>query len=243
MASRITDEARLKLFSQTIRTLVKNSIIRPHTLTIVDDASSSDFGEAMIDIMKEADPRECLHITYSRNYTQAGIGASKNKGATTYPPTKRALDSILMFLDDDFYLLPEWDMRLMRGLKKSMRKQLGGWSHPFNALTSPCRVEGTEDWIMDVDAVAGGCQVMLWEDWDAFGPFPDNATGVGQSEDFALSQKVVKAGFRVGCLYPFVGIHCGLTNSEGQEAVGYGEMKELAIKQAKTVFGEGVLLV
>ena len=67
--------------------------------------------------------------------------------------------------------------------------------------------------------------LMSWDTWDEFGGFDQHAKGVGQSEDFAVCQKVVKAGYKVGYVSPPVLVVTGLTNTLGEKVPGYGELK------------------
>jgi hypothetical protein len=62
-----------------------------------------------------------------------------------------------------------------------------------------------------------------------------HAKGVGQSEDWAFCQKIIKDGGRVGSVYPRVVFNCGITNSYGQPSPGADVMlKEL--QEAKKTY-------
>ena len=79
----------------------------------------------------------------------------------------------------------------------------------------------------ETDAVAGYSMLMSWETWHKYGPYDQHAKGVGQSEDFAICQKVVKDGGRVGYVSPPVLTVCGLTNTLGEKVPGYEELKSM----------------
>jgi GT2 family glycosyltransferase len=66
----------------------------------------------------------------------------------------------------------------------------------------------------------------------------DNALGVGKSEDWEYCQRIRDDGYLVGCLKDQVIVHCGLTNSEGNQIPGYEE----SLKLAKSIMPEAILL-
>jgi len=167
-----------------------------------------------------------------------GVGETKNAGAKTI---KRTSDWV-MFSDDDMYWLQDYDQSLKYVmLNWSVITQLGAWSHPFNAVTDvqPRKplVELTHG---HVNAAHGGGFVMHWTDWDRHGPFLANATGPGKSEDWELSQRIIKAGGQVRCIQPFVALHCGITNCEGNPATGADHLREQIERQIKELKLEGV---
>jgi hypothetical protein len=80
---------------------------------------------------------------------------------------------------------------------------------------------------VQTDAVAGYSMLMSWQTWDKYGPFDQHAVGVGQSEDFAVCQKVLKDGYRVGYVSPPVLTVTGLTNTLGGKVPGWEQLKAL----------------
>ncbi len=86
------------------------------------------------------------------------------------------------------------------------------------------------------DAVAGYSMLMRWECFDLYGPFEQEAKGIGQSEDYAFCQKVIRgpeATFfescrnLVGYIHPPVLAHCGITNSNGEPATGADQFERV----------------
>lgn len=170
--------------------------------------------------------------TLSRNHSEGvnihmemshgrGVGETKNAGAAAI---KRRSDYVL-FSDDDMYWLWDFDGCMKHIMDHTNIAQLGAWSHPFNAVTEI--VDGPGAFMHGhVHAAHGGGFLMWWEDWDRYGPFDATGKGPGKSEDWALSQKIIKAGGIVRCIKPFVALHCGITNCEGKPATGAKELEE-----------------
>lgn len=211
----IGDDNRPRLRNQTVRSLVMNSASRIN-----------------------------LHF---ENPQGRGVGATKNAGAKAIT---RETDYVV-FSDDDMYWLPGWDMWLVAVLKMEgpLTQQLGAWSHPFNHVADlypayPDNPAPTNKlpWLGEVNACHGGGFIMRWSDWDKFGGFVDNATGPGQSEDWELSQRIVKAGGRVRCIVPFVALHCGITNCLGEPATGAKEMLDDLERTIKVLGLEGTVI-
>jgi predicted SAM-dependent methyltransferase len=187
---------------------------------------------------------------------QLGVGGAKNYGAQWFVRQfdhevghTPGPDSLIMFSDNDMFYLPGWDRTLEvcvdayinHNLKVT---QLGGWWHPFHGMKqtwhqrNPVTHKPDESGIAEVDAVTGNCFVMRWADWLKYGPFDSNAIGPGQSEDYALSQRVKAGGGLVATLDPPVAIHCGLVNSIGEPATGWREMEEMITGQLATLSAE-----
>lgn len=174
---------------------------------------------------------------------QLGVGGAKNFGVKVHEDFEiLSFDDIIMFSDNDMYYLPDWDSQLEYVMSHDKPPiQLGGWKHPYHAgkMLKDYRFlysGRTEDQdkavsIQEVDAVTGNCFVIRYGDWLKYGPFDANAIGPGQSEDFALSQKIKADNKVVATLDPPVAIHCGLANCEGKPATGWQEMATMAEKQ------------
>ena len=210
---------RPELTAQTIESMRRNAADwSRHILTIVYDGTADE---------ERAFARECyrLQIPWYLNICtgkQLGVGGAKNTGAEYCK--EYGSSELLMFTDNDMYYLPGWDEHLEKGLESGIYKypasreivQLGGWRHPYHAgVTYQDKIE--------VDAVTGNCFIIRWSDWLKYGPFDANAIGPGQSEDYALSQRIKAAGGVVATLDPPIAIHCGLVNSVGEPATGWRE--------------------
>jgi SAM-dependent methyltransferase len=234
---------RPELTIQTINSLRDNAVnYAAHSLAIVFDGTSEDAEEffnnelAGIGSLKENE-----QILWTGK--QLGVGGAKNYGARVgIFPYLNNKPTLLMFSDNDMYYLPRWDEKLLRATRtignSSFPWQIGGWKHPFH---SGIRVDGIG---LEVDAVTGNCFVIRYSDWLKYGPFDSNALGPGQSEDYALSQKIKASGGLVAVLEPPVAIHCGIVNSYGEPATGWKEMLDLANSQIEALPpGNEILLV
>ncbi len=170
---------------------------------------------------------------------EAGNGRQFNENVSYYEPNR-----LLMFSDNDMFYLPSWDHLLEIGMSASSGLvhtgelvQLGGWRHPYHQLGRVLmgggwlRLDNRPHEVYEVDAVTGNCFVIRWADWLKYGPFDSNAIGPGQSEDFALSQRIKAGGGLVATLDPPVAIHCGLVNSVGEPATGWKECEQQITEQ------------
>jgi len=232
---------RPELTKQTIESMKKNAADwSKHRLLVVFDGWPAELSDVMHPLL-ESDLNMGVSIRWTGK--QLGVGGAKNFGAETLWVDNEHYDSLLMFSDNDMYYLPGWDENLSLSFSDPIT-QLGGWRHPFHKKGKGILIGtaqrsqkdphvGIEYNSFEVDAVTGNCFVMRWNDWMNYGPFDSNALGPGQSEDFALSQKIKAGGGVVATLDPPVAIHCGLGNSEGKPATGWMEMKAMALEQAK----------
>jgi predicted SAM-dependent methyltransferase len=233
---------RPELTRQTIETMKANAADwSKHKLLVVFDG---DEDSALIAKTSLKPLLNKVFAFYHWTGTQIGVGGAKTCGADWFINDVVVDNEILMFSDNDMYYLPNWDRRLEdiirfsdinpSGLDYSYLKsivQLGGWKHPYHKGKHWFNF-GPERTDL-VDAVTGNCFVIRWADWLKYGPFDSNAIGPGQSEDYALSQKIKAAGGIVATLDPPVAIHVGLANCLGEPAVGWEEMSKMVEQQIK----------
>lgn len=237
----ITDGKRPDLLDQTLKTMVGHVTGREsHRLVVVVD------GGPDVPFNAEKNLGD-LHLhAIVRTSGPQGVGGAKNLGAQWFLGHQQPdPDGLLMFSDDDMYYLWGWDHKLDRWMiptrsrPEPIATQLGGWRHPFHAqgerIAPPCKGSYPDNGIFAVDAVTGNCFVMRWKDWLKYGPFHSNALGPGQSEDYALSRKIVAGGGIIATLDPPVAIHCGLMNSAGEPATGWKEMWDMAREQIRAM--------
>jgi SAM-dependent methyltransferase len=236
---------RPELTIQTIQTMEANAVVWDnHTLTVVFDDTLEKCLEWRDAIKRSLNIEPFFNVDPAGS--QLGVGGAKNLGAelvaNRYTPTP---EDIIMFSDNDMYYLKGWDDILEHALTSFGRDfssidpkiiQLGGWRHPFHGRGGPAYFDPNDPTWADgvayeVDAVTGNCFVMRWADWEKYGPFDANALGPGQSEDYALSQKIKADNGLVAALDPPVAIHCGLSNCLGEPATGWREMSTLAEEQ------------
>lgn len=231
---------RKELTEQTLKSLTSNTDPSAYNLTIVDDGSDRWTGDAIDGFARAKWAVD--NIAYLRIVKSKGIvGLVRNIGAD-FAQRYWGRGDWLLFLDNDVYLHPGWLEKMLIAASQKNFKILGGCQHPFH---QPRRDEGVvialekvevNDpvyWgaqaiaIHSVDAVAGYSMLMSWETWDKYGPFDQHAKGVGQSEDFAICQKVIKDGYRVGYVSPPVLTVTGLTNTLGEKVPGWEQLKAM----------------
>jgi hypothetical protein len=219
---------RLRLLKQSIESLYANTKREDFNLVFVSDCED--------DFRCTKYLRSLTHSNFSllevqnSNHTLATL---KNLG--TYwsrqrfgfkPPTPHhAYDGDwLAIFDSDICLFPDWLPKMIDAMQRSDFGEgrrinlLGGCRHPFHGVNN---LWGDEGYIEETDAVAGYSHFMRWSDWKRYAPLPRTcAPGIGQSEDFWLSRKIIESGNKVGYINPPVLAHCGITDSNGNHAIG-----------------------
>lgn len=236
---------RPELTKQTIETMVSNAACWDnHALFVVFDQDLDDFiatnwPEELLSAGSPIYKGRCCAMGMTG--VQLGVGGAKNHGARMIDELYEGAvdpgfhDDIIMFTDNDMYYLKDWDTRLVAALTDPPNHyiQMGGWKHPYHQAEILDGMGYNNETRSTVDAVTGNCFVMRWSDWVKYGPFDSNALGPGQSEDYALSQKIKADGGLVATLDPPVAIHCGLANCLGAPATGWAEMSAMAEQQMK----------
>lgn len=204
---------RVRLTEQALRTLYENTPRDQFNLTIVDDGSDIETG-LVVERYKQ-DNMRVVHFPESIGI----VGFLRNVGAWA---SERYFGrgEFLYFSDNDVAFFSGWLDKMTEVLScrdwiSGNVKLLGGYRHPFHG------VNGSWPQVELTDAVAGYSHLMRWSTWDKYGPYDQHAKGVCQSEDFAICQKIVKDGGKVGYIHPPVIANCGITNSEGKPAIGH----------------------
>lgn len=211
---------RYKLTKQAIMSLSKNTDPESYNLTFVDDGSIDPF-------LLPAIPGASLHIYPSRGI----VGLVRNIGAD-FAERYWGRGDWLYFSDNDVYFHSGWLETMVFAISHPETfAVLGGCRHPFHKPAGKwcgflCKGDKEVE-VCDADAVAGYSMIMSWDTWKTYGPFDQHAKGVGQSEDFAVCQKVVKAGYKVGYVSPPVLVVTGLTNTLGEKVPGHEELKAM----------------
>lgn len=202
---------RPRLTYQALWTLM-NHTHHNYNLTVVDDCSGEDVRELLsmfqarvrMNVVRLEQPCGCL-------------GRMRNLGAW-WSEQAFGREKYLYFSDNDVYFIKGWDAA-MKTVYESCGNItiLGGQRHPFHLINS-----SHPGWV-ETDAVAGYSHWMDWNVWDLYGPYPANAIGIGQSEDFAICQASKTLGGsdgKVGYIAESAIHHVGLTNSNGEVACG-----------------------
>lgn len=218
---------RPRLTAQTLRTLYANTDPATFNLTVVNDGSAAPTSLIIQDYARHSNC-QAIHLTHPVGI----VGWLKNLAADASAATF-GRGEWLYFSDNDVAFFPGWLDAMSQTLawgEKTTHFILGGYRHPFHGVSMaqstlrgfPGAVNANEHVriIENTDAVAGYSQLMRWGTWKAYGPFDSHAKGVCQSEDYAICQKIIRDGGKVGYINPPVLANCGITNSEGKPAIG-----------------------
>jgi GT2 family glycosyltransferase len=193
-------KGRDRLTRQALESVIDNT--HDYNLTLVMDSLSG--------------PPWTLPKNATEIRTHSGIlGELRNLGAY-WSAEKFGQGEWICFLDNDVAVFPGWLGEMTRRGKGFAIGIIGGCQHPFHQG----RYINIGNRFLCTDAVAGYSMLMSWSTWERFGPFDVNAPGIGQSEDFALCQRVKAAGGIVGYVDPPVLTHTGITNTNGEPATG-----------------------
>jgi glycosyltransferase involved in cell wall biosynthesis len=204
---------RLRLTEQALDSIFNHTVPGQYTLTIVDDGSQS------AKIRSIAGNEHTAVVRFSPSVSV--LGFLRNVGAQISERVFGRGDW-LCFLDNDVAVFEGWLGNMIEIASWPGSHLLGGQRHPYHKPNQRL-VYGR--CVEETDAVAGYSMFMSWSTWDRFGPFDANAKGIGQSEDWAFSQRVKNGGGIVGYIHPPVLSHTGLTNSDGKPATGHEAFK------------------
>lgn len=211
---------RYQLTMQCINSIRANTKEGTYTLTLVDD-DSKDFRVRNF-LRDEAlyHPKDTtlLNVVGSNHC----LGALKNLGVWHSEMRFGRGDDGLVVMDNDMFVFQNWLEAFGTGADgDDLPVIIGGVRHPFH------QVNKEHDGWVETDAVAGYCHAMTWLSWQAYGPYNADASGIGQSEDFAICRRAVEgtnplyAPDKVGYADPPVMAHCGITNSRGELIAGH----------------------
>ncbi len=200
---------RWQYLHQTLDSLFRNAADKAaHEVVLVCDTNDRD----------DIDFENMWDATYIVNRKQVGASASRNIGASSIPKYRR--QKHLMFLDDDVYMCPDWDVSLeLYGREQSF--VLSGHAHPFNHDDV---IIGTRHFRKPL-LVSSVNMVMPWSIWDDVGYFTEPG-GPGGSEDYDWCMRAKAKGYGFAVTDPHCVIHCGLTSSNGKQIVGFDLMTE-----------------
>jgi glycosyltransferase involved in cell wall biosynthesis len=217
---------RLRLTRQALRSLLTNR--QDHSadlnIVIVDDASQPATRIWLSDWAPSA------NVQLIRHEESRGTGWARNIGVAAAREIF-GTDSLLYLSDNDVFFMPGWDTAL-RATHEFFGgfKIIGGGCHPYlQASDVSCEVIAGYQ-MATRDAVSGYSWLLDWSTWDEFGPLDAHALGVRQSEDWAMCQKVRKAGYFVGSILPEMVIHTGLTDTFGERPPGWEIMRDTRMK-------------
>lgn len=207
---------RPRLTRQALESLEQNTV-GTWNLTVVDDNSNWETMQMLTQWM--TDRQWADHLYLHQIFPTLGPGRARNEGIKASERIFERSD-LLYLCDNDFYALPGWDQILVNAFleaEKHRFKVLAGYCHPYNQTVRSYQTEaGT---IHEKQAIGLLSTLMRWETYDMYGPY-DPSPSINGSEDFAFCQKVKADGFKVGCVWPWVILNCGLTGSNGKYSPG-----------------------
>lgn len=211
----IIAQNRLRLTQQTMDSVLRNTKVDDYNCVVVNDGSDKETTE-WIERFCEIPNWTALHILKPCGI----VGVLRNMGAAFSEKYFGQGEYYVAFLDNDVFVRPNWLPQMIGCLR--VVDLVGGYQHPYHGTNkqTPTYDPHWHTFVNEVDAVAGYSLLMRWKNFYRFGPFDANQKGVGASEDWALSQRIIKAGGRVGYVNPPVLLHCGVTNSDGKPATG-----------------------
>jgi len=207
---------RPRLTEQAITSFLRHTSTS-YRLMIVDDYSAAETAD-MLDEYAESHS-QTIRVVHSR-IAKLGPGLARNIGIKKSEQWGRG--DALYLCDNDCYFLPDWDRELMITWEKARTEgfmALGGYCHPFQHPIKTHHYLLRDVTVNEVEALGLLSWLMDWSTWDALGQF-DSAVKVNGSEDWNYSQRIRRAGGRVGVLEPAVVINCGVTSSDGKPCPG-----------------------
>lgn len=220
---------RERLTRQAIQSLYRNRT-QDFFLTIVDDASERPVTDWLSNAMPTIQP-----VCVLRNNISNGTGAARNQGVLKARQEFGDRDTLLYLSDNDVFAQPGWDAVLIAAYKHFFPavKIIGGGCHPFMQPRAKrdgfISGAGSLQLIYHMtyrDAISGYSWLLDWETWDRFGPLEANALGVRQGEDWAMCQRIIKAGHLVGSILPEVVLHTGVFDTFGARPPGWELMAQ-----------------
>jgi len=131
----------------------------------------------------------------------------------------------VMFVDDDVYMCPGWDERLVEVYnqtnslnKHGIKSIISGHAHPYNHTV-------VEDWknFIKTTVLSTVHLFMDWDVWDTVGFFAEPG-GPGGSEDVDYCKRATNQEMHLIVTKPQCVIHAGMTNSKGERIVGYEQV-------------------
>ena len=204
----VTNGKRPELLEQSLFSLVENASDRQniHPILVVDGATWNQVDRTTNGYERTV----TAHID-----VQSNVGASRcrNIGASSVPKYKRG--EYVTFCDDDVYMCPGWDERLVEAIGTRGMRIVSGHAHPYNHT-----VLSEKQGVYETNVLSTVHMFMPWSIWDEVGYFVEPG-GPGGSEDVDYCKRAKQLGYVLYVTNPHCVIHTGLTNSKGQEIVGY----------------------
>ncbi len=220
----ITTGSRPELLQQSLLTVRSNASTLDHSVTAVVDGYKQ-----RATYMPWTDLVDRLIV----NIDNCGASASRNIGSSSIPKYRRG--KYVLFLDDDVYMCPKWDDKLLElATKYRTNDIISGYSHPFNhaeivtentttSLREPKWVKNQYGVPLVISSVA---MFMPWSIFDDVGYWKEPG-GAGGSEDYDYSMRAKAKGYGFAVTHEQCILHTGMTSSNGNKIVGYQESVDL----------------
>ena len=207
----ITTGKRPMISSQAFSSLMSNAADwSSHQMTIVIDSDGHADYENLVS----------RYATTIINTKQQGASRSRNIGAASVPKYLR--HEHVMFVDDDVYMCPGWDERLLAAAGAlGPRAVISGHSHPYNLSEGRYKFDGVE--VERAGVLSTVNMFMEWAVFDDVGWLCEPG-GPGGSEDVDWSRRAVGKGYALAVTVPQCVIHTGEHSSNGKPIVGYEEV-------------------
>lgn len=210
---------RPRLTRQALESIKDNTQERSYTLTVVDDQSRADTAKMMEDWLRAQGAFAGLYL---RSKEAMGPGVARNWGIEwSQKVFKRT--GLLYTTDNDSYHLPGWDKVLLEVWNSPLRRSegfeaIGGYGHSYQRPISQIQATAGHS-LNELAALGLFSWLMEWETYDKYGPFEPSTT-INGSEDWDYSQRIRKAGGKVGAVTPALVVNCGVISSDGKPCPG-----------------------
>lgn len=215
---------RFRLTKQALESLARSGLDNC-TVTILDDRSNLETRNYV------ATWCNMFHAHYVRNDTPLGTGQLRNM-VIAESEKHFGRGNFVAPHDNDVFFERGW----MTYLKKAYRygakygfRLFAGYGHPYHLPIATLPVM-KGDWVLfniqEVQAIATQSTFMTWDTWDTFGPYCDTPVDkTCQSEDIDFTNKIRKAGFKLGVVTPHLVHATALKNTFGESGPGWELVK------------------
>lgn len=214
---------RPNLTRQSLNSLFKNTEQSQFTLTVVDDHSELETAKILLahghrpNVSLRMNEMDNRITAQARNWGIRGAALSFENGYYLY------------LSDNDVFFTPGWLDKLILAYDTCEElgfKLIGGQNHPYHMPIAEVQTPYTK--VFEYQALAGTSQLMTWETWNQFGPLDETgAPGPCQGEDCLFGDRIRKAGFKLGAVYPPVVYDCGITQTGGNKSPGWDVKKRV----------------
>jgi hypothetical protein len=215
---------RFRLTEQALNSLAVAGL-ENMTVTILDDRSGPETR-----LFLELWSRE--HGAYLvRNETPLGTGQLRNM-VISESEKHFGRGNFVAPHDNDCFFERGWLNCLIKAYRYGANygfRLFAGYGHPYHLPIATLPVRKGK-WVLfniqEVQAIATQSTFMTWDIWDTFGPYCDTPVDkTCQSEDIDFTNKIRKAGFKLGVVIPHLVHATALKNTFGEPGPGWELVK------------------